>query len=139
MTMAEIKIAAPMIITSRLMPGIKIGTGSVSVELGGADVTGKLIASYAIDFKGEGSARPLEYLGNDLRIAVIAGDTDAQLYRKAAKTLISHLGAEAERWAAGNGEQPDDGWSFNAAVAEWAFTYATEIETLACEFDSVDD
>lgn len=124
--MSEIVVTAPMIITSRLLPGVKIGDGMLSVELGGIDVDGKVIVSYALDFAGESPIRRLEYVGNDVRLAMVAGDTDADLIRKAASTLLAFLASDAEQANYG-GPDEGDGWAFNEAVATWALDNDHEI------------
>lgn len=112
----------PMIITSRLMPGIRVGDAVISIELASID-------------NGEGRARYRYHIDTPAGEIYTAEDISTPRFdgpdrgtREAAEALVSFLSAEAEAYESTMGTaEPVDGWLFNAAVAEWAYLNSDEI------------
>lgn len=118
-------LESPMIITARLMPGVKIGDVTISVEPVIWDGAGFACAYYIDGPDGE------MYAAQDLHTgAGVIRQADAP--RFAMEILLSFLGAEADRYY-GHSVGVDGEWSFNEAVAEWAHRYDDEISALEME------
>ncbi|WP_431881849.1 hypothetical protein [Micromonospora chalcea] len=116
-----------MIITSRLMPGMTVGDGTISIEISGRDGDRAAFRYYIDTPAGELHA------GDDIRSATLTGQTPDELIRAGMAALLSFLSAESESYQSTMGERaPADGWSFSAQVAEWAYLNADEI-SMACE------
>lgn len=75
------------------------------------------------------------YTSTELRSAVNE-EPDA---RKALASLLSFLLADAEKYAAHGQGEPADGYCTARNVAEWAYTWDTEIQALAEELEGGSD
>lgn len=134
--MSEIIVTAPMIITSRLMPGVKIVDGSVNVQIDGIASNGRVAVTYIIDFAGPGGER-LEYIGNDVRLSNIHADAElSEQVRAGAELLLSFLEHAAECYRARMGRGQDASEAvFSPAVDEWAYQNSDEIAMARSEFE----
>lgn len=119
----------PMMITSRLLPGVRIGDSFISVqpiELG----PGGYRVTYWIDTP-DGAL----YSGSDITIQYF---DQRDIPREAIATLVSFLSADGEVYS-GSGRmgtaQPFDGYGFNVDVAAWAYGMSDELSMLAMELD----
>jgi len=119
-------LTAPMIITSRLEPGITIGSGEYrgTISLEPCDGTDPFAPgrtySYTIDTSAGAlySAQDLHAHGG-IRVALAA--------------LLAFLGMDAMSYRATMGKDaPEGGWCFDLATAEWAYMVEDEL-SLACE------
>lgn len=127
----EYVLTSPMIITSRLMAGVKVGDAVISVEPIIGDGR-RYTTAYYID----GPDGPLTS-GQDFSVTLMAGETvERDLPRKAISVLLWFLGNDASgyRMHMGDGE-PDHGYSFDAATAEWAYRNDSDIQSLAMDLD----
>ncbi len=96
--MQTTEIHPPMIITARLLPGIRIGDAFISIEpLPQRDHEGRIVVRYFIDAPG------MEHTDCDLR----TGCGEKWDHRKVMGTLLSFLGAAAEAGADGPSSSAD--------------------------------
>lgn len=117
----------PVIITPRLLPGVRVGGGFVSIEYAG-ESEGRQVYRYHIDLgKGKG------YTAADIKSGVGGGDL-----RSGLESLLSFLGACAEsyRYAGENGENSD---LFPKRIAEWAMQNSDEITMAGIEIEETPD
>lgn len=120
------ELRAPLLISARLMPAVRIGTAWVSIEAMHRDHEGRVVYRYAID------TPDLSHEGNDLHSG--CGDNaDAAGVRRAMATLLSFLGACAE--ADDRGDNAD---LFPANVKEWAEANADELALMQYELEPDD-
>lgn len=137
----------PVMITARLMPGVKIGDAFVSIEYSdheGRD--GRTRYSWYVDL-----ADGREFSGDDLQSGCGGGSLQAGL-----ESLLSFLGAFAESWQyfiRNGGEMPvktsaqvkaltfevENMNLFHAGMAEWAMQNSDEISMLAIELEETKD
>ena len=122
------QLKSPFIITSRLLPGIKVNDGTISIEYSGISSDKRTIYKYYIDIP-EG-----EFEGNDLKSGVGGGNLQSGM-----ESLLSFLNAAAESYnyrmrkgENGRGENED---LFDEKVTEWAANNSDEIGILACEIE----
>ena len=116
-------VRAPCIITARLLPGLRIGNGSVSIEYGGITTDNRRQYMYHIDIPG------YSYSGGDLSSGVGGGSLQSGL-----SSLLSFLGAFAESIAYCHGN--DEGKHadlFPPKLREWAIQNSDEISMLEAE------
>lgn len=122
----------PMIISSRLLPAVKIGDATISLDYLG-ERAGRGVVCIYIDRPGNP-----EYVDDGLRIASTAGESDADYYRKAMKVCLAFLDNDADRYR-GSGNmgttEPVDPYSFSADLAEWAYVNQTEIQSVEIDLD----
>lgn len=126
--MAGYVLTAPMIITSRLMPGVRVGGVTISIAECDVDDPGGLDfrKSWQYFIDGEG----LSYSAQDLDTPHF---TDV---RHAMATLLGFLGADAESYVrAKGGRPPEDGWLFDQDVAEWAYQCEDELWNLRTDLE----
>lgn len=125
-------LTAPLIITSRLMPGIRVGDGTVHAEVYSFEPDGRANLRYVIDYPGG------EYIRADVSVGPMYADDPTAIVREGIRTVLSFLSAEAEQYA-GSGQMgtavPADGWLFSAEVAEWAYLNSDEISMAEIELD----
>lgn len=124
------KLNPPLIITSRLLPGLRVPAhGSlteISIEIAGDTRDGRTRYRYYID------SPDFEYTSDDLKSGCQGGDLQEGL-----SSLLSFLGAAAESCAyrlrtGRTGENED---LFPANVVEWAHRNSDELAMLACELE----
>jgi len=115
--MATIEIHEPMIITARLLPGVRIEDAFISVEpTGNRGEYGKPVWRWFIDLPDG------EFKGDDL-----AGWGD---HKAMMETLLAFLEAAAESYP--DGENAD---LFPAPVVAWAHQNSDEISILRMELE----
>lgn len=116
------KLKQPVIITPRLLAGIKIDNAFVSIDYAGQTAEGRTRYRYHIDLEHGG-----EYSGTDLKSGCQGGTLQEGL-----ESLLSFLGACAEsyRYKGMNGENSD---LFPESIAQWASQNSDEIGMLQCE------
>ena len=130
----QMRIAQPCVITSRLLPGIQIGDGSISIEY--AD----LLHNAAIDggrqrYRWYLDIPAGEFSGDDLKSGVGGGSLQSGL-----ESLLSFLSAAGESWAydirqGGDGAGGENSDLFPPAVAEWAAQNSDELSMAAMEIE----
>ena len=123
------QLKSPFIITSRLLPGIKVNDGYISIEYEGKTSENRQRYRYWIDLPSG------EFTGNDLKSGVGGGNL-----RSGMEGLLSFLNAAAESYKyrirnlrndwASSGENED---LFDEKVVEWSAANSDEIGILACE------
>jgi hypothetical protein len=110
-------LSSPMIITSRLMPGVRIGDVTVSVEPVIWDGRG-----YACAYYIDGPSGELDN-GQDLSVPLIGGESVARdLPRKAMASLLVFLSDAPEL--------------FSDAAASWAEEYADDITMMTIDLEA---
>lgn len=116
----------PVCITSRLLPGVRVGDASISIEECGATNDGRTRYKYYIDTPA------FEYEGSDLKSGVGNGTLQSGL-----ASLLSFLSAAAESYSyqQRTGRAGDNSDLFPAHVTEWAYQHSDELGMLACELD----
>lgn len=120
------KLHPPMMITSRLMAGLKIGEAWVGIEDGGLR-EGRQAYRYAIDLPD------YSYVNDDLSFGMGGGTLQQGL-----SSLMTFLGvfAEARRVGERWGGPESDNWGiFPDELAEWTMENADEIGMLGCELE----
>ena len=121
------KLHSPFIITARLLPGLKVGDGFISLEYDG-ETNGRQRYRYHIDIPAG------NFSDNELKSGVGGGSLQHGF-----ASLLSFLGAAAESYRYNNYEWTDDHDSncslFPKEVVEWAYHYDDEITMLAIEIE----
>lgn len=114
----------PTMITARLLPGVQIGDGFISVQpLGYRDPNGRMVWRYYIDLpKGE-------YAAQDLKTHEGTQGTLA--------TLLTFLSAAAESYGyrQRTGQRAENEDLFPDAIVAWAHQNSDEISMLAFELE----
>lgn len=106
-------INPPLIITARLMAGMVVGTGTLSIEAIERDHEGRLVYRYAIDAPG------LTYVKRDMR----SGCNEQWDPKRAVEALLAYLDAVVGT------ERGDDNFTlFPKRVREWANANGDEIQ-----------
>ena len=124
-------LSPPLIITSRLMPGVRIGDGTISIGYGPRSADGRMIYAVWLDLP-DGTEHEI----TDLRSGCGGGSIQDGL-----ASLLSFLGAAVEsrqyRERSGGTEIDPDGNEtlFPPAVVDWATDNINEISMLAYELE----
>jgi hypothetical protein len=123
-------INSPCMITSRLLPGLRIGDATISIEYGDETRDGRQGYRWYIDL-----ADGREFSGDDLASGVGGGSLQSGL-----ESLLSFLGACGESYAydvrrGGDGTGGENSDLFPAAVAEWAAQNSDELSMAALELE----
>lgn len=118
-------IEAPLIITARLMAGVRIGDAFISIGEAGETSEGRTKYEVWIDLP-DGS----EYGVTDLRSGCQGGD----IY-EGMESLLSFLGAAADSYGyrQRTGRKGENEDLFPPAVVEWAHENQDDIYLLQCE------
>lgn len=121
------KIRQPFIITSRLLPGIKIGEATISIEYAHVTSDGRQAYRWFID--NENGHRQ-DFQGDKLRSGVGGGTLQEGL-----ESLLGFLGAFADGIGYENraGTESENSKLFPAGLADWATTNSDEISMLEYE------
>lgn len=119
----------PVIITPRLLPGIKIGNSWISLD--------PTDDSYYLDLETE-NGKHIEYEGNDLRRGM-GQDTQSTL-----SALLSFMSACGESFAYGmrTTGNPRDGENtdlFPLSVAAWCYQNENELSMLSIELEETEN
>lgn len=133
--MSGLRLTHPIIITARLLPGVGVGGGFLSIDSSLSSVTpeGRVKVHYCIDLPGGE-----EFEGEDLSLGVGSfHEPLPKLIQSALESLLSFLGAAAESYdyPRRTGRPGDNGELFPPAVAEWAYQNSDEIGLLQCELE----
>ncbi len=126
---------APVIITSRLLPGVQVGKASISIEysprLGDS---GRTRYRYYIDIPGPPGKTPhhtndICYSADDLQSGCGGGNLQEGL-----ESLLCFLSAcgESLAYAARCGEPGENDALFPPAIGEWAEENTNELSVLEC-------
>lgn len=120
----------PVCITSRLLPGLKVGDSEISIEFGDMTREGRVRYRYYID------GPDLEYNSDDLKSGVGGGSLQQGL-----ASLLSFLSAAAEavRYSEWAGRESDNRDMFPEPVMRWAAQHASELELLDLELEENPD
>ena len=137
----KMELHQPVMITSRLLPGLKIGEGSISIEYDrqASSEIGRIRYRYYIDLPD------FEYVDNDLQSGCQGGNLQSGL-----SSLLSFLSACGESyryemsgispftWKYSIGES-DNNDMFPKQIAEWCYQNSDELSLLACELEEETD
>ena len=120
----------PIIITPRLMAGVKIGDGFVSIEYGEWTQDGRQGYTYYIDPLG-----PEEGF-SDLSSGVGGGSLQSGL-----ESLLVFMSDAAEHYGYCMRQQNSDEYQerFTYEIDEWCYQYEDEISMLDCEVEDGED
>lgn len=132
------KINPPCMITARLMAGIRIGDGTISI--GYAKRRGdecRTRYQYYIDIPSG------EYSGDDIQSGNPVANHSNGL-QSGLESLLSFLGASAESYQydirrGGDGTQGENSDLFPLAVVEWANQHSDELTMAAIELEETED
>ena len=117
----------PLIITSRLLPGLKIGDTFISLGYGSRSADNRMVYAVWIDLP-DGT----EHAIADLRSGCGGGSIQDGL-----ANLLGFLGAAAEsrQYRERTGREGENEHLFAPAIVEWASENSDEISMLACELE----
>ena len=125
------QLTSPVIITSRLRPGVQIGPATISIEYAGCR-DGRTVYRYFIDLPD------YEYESTDLASGCQGGDLQEGL-----ASLLSFLGAFAESVShatfAADRQPGENADLFPVELADWACQYSDEIDLLSIELEETAD
>lgn len=128
------QLTSPIIITSRLMPGIQIGKSFISIEYSTRPGDShRCRYQYYLDLDQDGKS--IEYDADDIQSGCQGGSLADGL-----SSLLSFMSAcgESYRYAVRKGIPLDDsenGDLFPPDVAEWCYQNSDELSILACEIE----
>jgi len=128
------KLHDPFLISSRLLPAIKVGDATISMDTEGYDDEGRLIYHYYIDHAD------FEYENTDLKSGVGGDDLVSGF-----TSLLSFLSHDAEHYRylylhhpvlLNKSEDESEDYCFDSpSVVEWAYQNSDEIDLLAFELE----
>jgi hypothetical protein len=120
----------PCIITTRLLPGVRIGKSFVSIEYGDESSDGR--QGYVVHIDGDG----FEHTFDDLKSGCQGGDL-----RNGLASAMGFLGAAGESYGytMRTGHASDNADMFPAHVNEWAYQNSDEISMAEIEIDETED
>ena len=123
-------IHPPCCITARLMAGIQVGDGTISIEYGkSVDRHGRHNYHYCIDFP-DGENHPYLELHEGEDLSGFGG------LQEGLRSLLSFLSAAADAyWYEMSGRESDNGDLFPPAVMEWAYRNSDAIEMAEMELE----
>jgi hypothetical protein len=126
------QLKPPFMISSRLLPGLKVADGSLSLEALRRNREGRIVYRWYADIPaGEFSEKDLKSgSGADVDYQNVFGD------------FLSFLSAAAESYAYGLRMQGDFGENvdlFPRPVVEWAHKHSEEIDTLQLEIEDSEE
>ena len=126
------ELRAPFIISARLMPAVRVGTATVSIEETHRDSDGRTVYRWFVDMQ-DGQ----EFTGHDLRSGCGGGGI-----RDGMLSILGFLYAcgESVNYARRSGRTGENADLFPPALAEWASNHTDELgmvelditETLDC-------
>ena len=118
------KLQSPVEITSRLLPGVRVGGATISIDYS-RERSGRQAYRWYIDLP-DGS----EHTGDDLSSGVGGGSLQSGL-----ESLLSFLSAcgESVNYRDRTGRDGENADLFPAPVAEWAAQNSDELSMLAIE------
>lgn len=119
------EIHSPLCITSRLLPGVRIGEATISIEYGGIAPNFRQRYRWWIDLSDNGG----EFKGNEL--SAMEGST----LQEGLESLLGFLSAFAKAIAyqERSGRESENADLFPAGLADWATANADELSVLECE------
>ncbi len=116
------KLHPPVIITSRLLAGVKVGNTEISIQYDSITSEGRMVYRYYIDND------ILEYENNDIKSGCQGGNM-----QKGLSCLLSMLCAAAEAY--NYGPKSDNYDMFPPNIMEWCDTNSDELSMLCCELE----
>lgn len=121
----QIKLHPPFIISSRLMPGIRVGDAVISVHKGGRNKEGRTVYDAYIDLAGGYSHHVTDIRSGRQGGTLLEGFT----------SLLSFLGAAAEsiHYAMRTGKRGENHDLFPVVIMDWAYQNSDEIAILQIE------
>lgn len=123
------QINSPLCITSRLLPGCRIGGATISIEYTHVTPAGRQAYRWFID---NGNGHRQDFQGEDLQSGVGGGTLQEGL-----ESLLGYLGAFAEaiifERRMNNGTETEGGHLFPKELADWAIANADEISIIGLE------
>ena len=134
-----LELTAPVEITPRLLPGVRIGDAYISIEYSARPGSeGRIRYQYHIDLPADpDTADPrTEHTGDDMQSGCGGGSLQAGL-----ESLLSFLGAcgESVSYAAHAGHDGENSDMFPEAIGEWAAQCSDELSMLQIELEETPD
>jgi len=121
------QLHSPICITARLLPGIQVGNGFISIEYSKRPGdSGRTRFQYHIDLNGS------EYSADDIQSGCQGGDLQSGL-----SSLLSFLAAAAEAcyYEQSTGRESENADLFPSDIVQWASENSDELSILACEIE----
>lgn len=120
---------SPVEITSRLLPGVRVGGASISIEYAGHR-EGRQVYRWFIDLDGQ------EFTDDDLKSGAGGGSLQDGL-----ESLLTFLAAcgEAVAYSDRSGHESENCDLFPREVAEWAAANRDELSVLAYELEETEN
>jgi len=116
----SVELRKPFFISSRLLPAVKVGDATISIEYAGNEPDGRVRYRYYLDF-----ADGTEHVGEDLKSGVFGGTL-----KQGMESLLSFLEACAESRNPRHGEPGENADLFPDRVGEWAYQNDGEIASV---------
>ena len=113
------KLHTPIIITSRLLPGVRFKDSMISIEYGSMTDDNRQAYTVHID------APDFSYTFHDLHSGVGGGDLQNGL-----ESALSFLSAAGEDYRIHMGENPSEEELFPVHVCEWAYQNSDELSMM---------
>lgn len=120
-------IHSPLCITPRLLPGVKIGEGWVSIEYDGWTNDGRRQYQYHVDIPGYSHSNNALSSGIVLNASLQSG----------LESLLTFLGAFAEsvQYSERTGRESENGDMFPSELREWATENSDEFTMIQLELE----
>ena len=135
-SVTEVHVQPPLVITSRLMPGLILPDGSISMDYSdNFDDRGAPGFRYHFDLAGE------SFEGDDLYAPAFEGETEELVLRKAFAALLAFLLTDVERYRRHMGPTPEGEdpyafpYAFPPTVVEWAYQHDDDLSTALAVLD----
>lgn len=126
---------SPVIITSRLMPGVRLSGATISLDNGGSSISGagRVCFRYFIDLDAG-----FAFEGNDLASGCFDSPS-AKLIQSALCSLLGFLEAAGEsyRFRMRLGRLASADVMFPAQVVEWAYQNSEELSVLSLQLAQI--
>jgi hypothetical protein len=126
------KLHQPFEISARLMPAVKVGGATISLEVSGrVSKDGRDIYSAFIDLPG----------GEEHEVADLRSGCQGGSVQEGMRALLSFLSAAAEsyQYQQRTGREGENSDLFPVAVLDWASSCSDELSMLACEIEENDE
>lgn len=114
---------SPFIITARLLPGVRVGNGFLSIEYAGQTDDGRTRYRYSIDYGDK------EHTAQDLKSGIGGGSLQEGM-----GSLLSFLGAAIESYCH-DGMKGENSDLFPESVLRWASEFSDDISMLQIEIE----
>lgn len=112
---------SPFEISARLLPAVRVGKATISIEIAGTTGEGRTCFRYFLDTPDFG------YFNDDLKSGCHCGGT----IQEGMQSLLGFLVAAGEEWDCDSKGDCESGFPDN--VSQWAYQNSDELSMLECE------